>query len=142
MTNTRKTKAAPTSPVRCAEAWQEATAQDFDAVEALCSTPECVQWMKKVLTWSWFLLDGGRCNDAAGRHPDLHNLPDRPEETHPHVGFVDAQRVALQSDGLGGGRVGELRQRVDQGGLIGGDILGSSCLFQASGKCNDLRVMR
>jgi hypothetical protein len=59
-------------------AWQEATAQNFGAIEALCSTPECVQLMTKVLAWAWFLLDGGCCNDATGTPPDLHNLPETP----------------------------------------------------------------
>jgi hypothetical protein len=61
-------------------AWQEATVQNFGVVEALCTTPECVEVMTKLLAWAWFLLDGGRCNDAAGRHPDLHELPVMPSE--------------------------------------------------------------
>ena len=61
-------------------AWQEATTSDFDAVIALCPTPGCVTSMTKLLAWAWFLLDGGRCNDAAGGHPDLHELPEMPSD--------------------------------------------------------------
>jgi hypothetical protein len=60
-------------------AWQEATARDFRVVEALCLSPDVVRLMTKVFAWAWFLLDGGRCNNARGRHPDIHELPDVPE---------------------------------------------------------------
>jgi hypothetical protein len=62
-------------------AWQEATAQNLGAVEAVCCTPECVQMMTKVTAWAWFLLDGGRCNDATGRHPDIHDLSETPDKS-------------------------------------------------------------
>jgi hypothetical protein len=77
-----------------ARAWQEATAQNFGAVETLCSTPECVRCMTKVLVWSWFLLNGGRCNDATGRHPDLHELPEVPGEWAAHMA-VETPEPAL-----------------------------------------------
>jgi hypothetical protein len=62
----------------CAVAWRQAVAQHFDVVEELCANPTCVQHMTKVFAWIWLLLDGGRCNDAAGRHPDIHHLSERP----------------------------------------------------------------
>jgi hypothetical protein len=76
-----------------ARAWEEATAMNFGAVEALCANPECVALMTKVLAWVWFLLDGGHCNDAAGRYPGLRELPDTPGE--------GAAPVAVERRGLG-----------------------------------------
>ena len=61
------------------DAWRRATEQHFDAVEALCPNPACVELMTKVFCWIWFVLDGGRCNTSTGEHPDLDDMPDRPE---------------------------------------------------------------
>ncbi len=58
------------------EAWWAFTARHFAAVEQVCGNPDCVRHMTKVFAWVGFLLSGGRCNDAAGRHPDyLTELP-------------------------------------------------------------------
>jgi hypothetical protein len=65
------------------KAWLEATAREFGAVDALCSDAIALQHMTKVMAWCWFLLDGGRCNDARGRHPDLNDLPESPGQWTP-----------------------------------------------------------
>jgi hypothetical protein len=61
-----------------AAAWREAVTRNFDVVEQLCGNPECVLLMRKVFLWSWFLLDGGACNGAAGSHPEVNELPELP----------------------------------------------------------------
>jgi hypothetical protein len=60
------------------EAWQEAMARHSDAVQALYPSPPCARLMAKLFAWIWFLLDGGRCSDAAGGYPDLEELPEIP----------------------------------------------------------------
>jgi len=60
------------------EAWQRATLDHFDVVEELCRNPRCVELMAKLFRWVWFLLDGGRCNSAQGKHPSLEHLPEIP----------------------------------------------------------------
>jgi hypothetical protein len=61
------------------DAWRRATEEHFDAVEALCANDRCVELMRKLFRWVWFVLDGGPCSTATGEHPDFDDMPDQPD---------------------------------------------------------------
>jgi hypothetical protein len=52
--------------------------------------------MTKVLAWAWFLLNGGRCNDATGRHPGIHDLPEVPKEWAAGVAVAGPSDLAFE----------------------------------------------
>lgn len=82
------------------EKWQEAITDHWDAVEALCPTPRCLQVVTKLFAWIWFLLDGGHCNNAAKAYPNLEQLGETPSDLPPRLGQVSlGDRETKQSAG-------------------------------------------
>jgi hypothetical protein len=60
------------------QAWREAMTRHAGVVAALCPTPACTRLLAKLFAWIWFLLSGGRCQEAADEYPVFDSMPDIP----------------------------------------------------------------
>ena len=61
------------------ESLRSSVGRHVGVIDEMCARDEtCVQLMKKLFNWVWFLLDGGRCNSSSGEHPDLDNMAASP----------------------------------------------------------------